>query len=84
MDQEHRDWARVANLTQPIAAHEGYDNKEGRVQISWPPSIVARYQTKFFPDQEMVLNRAWQEIPKSAIAGLLDTVRNRILSLALS
>jgi hypothetical protein len=81
MDQEHRDWARVANLTQPIAAYEGYDNKEGRVQISWPPSIVARYQTKFF--QEMVLNRAWQEIPTSAIAGLLDTVRNRILSLAL-
>jgi hypothetical protein len=40
MDQEHRDWARVANLTQPIAAHEGYDNKEGRVQISWPPSIA--------------------------------------------
>jgi hypothetical protein len=81
MQEKHRDWARIANLTQPLVAYEGYDNKDGSVQIPWPPSLTALYQTKFYPD--LVLNRAWQEIPPSAIAGLLDTVRNRILSFAL-
>jgi hypothetical protein len=32
MKEEHRDWARMANLTQPIAAYDGFDKKEGRVQ----------------------------------------------------
>ena len=31
----------------------------------------------------MVLNAAYQEIPKSAIVQMLDTVRNRVLSMAL-
>ncbi|MGA8698558.1 MAG: hypothetical protein WB689_32940, partial [Xanthobacteraceae bacterium] len=57
MKEEHRDWARMANLTQPIAAYDGFDKKEGRVQIPWPASLVARYQTEFFPDQDLVLNR---------------------------
>ncbi len=83
LKEEHRNWARIANLTQPIVSYEGYDKKEGRVQIPWPASLVARYQTKFFPGQDLVLNRAWQEIPPSAVAAVLDSVRNRILSLAL-
>jgi AbiTii len=80
LKKEHRDWARVANLTQPIAAYEDY-NKHSGAQIPWPPGITALYQTNFF--EGMVLNRAWQEIPSSAFASLLDTVRKRILSLAL-
>ena len=80
LKEEHRDWARIANLTQPIAAYVGHD-KGDTAQIAWPPGLTALYQTKFFKD--LVLNRAWQEIPSSAFASLLDTVRNRILSLAL-
>jgi AbiTii-like protein len=77
---EHRDWTRVANLTQPIASYELF-NTDANPQIPWPPGLTAMYQTKFFP--HYVLNRAWQEIPASAFVGLKDTVRNRILSLAL-
>jgi AbiTii len=83
MKDEHRDWATIANLSQPIAAYEGYDDKRGRVQIPWPASLIVLYQNKFFPHQELILNRAWQEIPISSIAALLDTVRNRILGFAL-
>jgi hypothetical protein len=81
LETEHRDWARITNLTQPIAAYEGYDLKEGSLEVAWPPTLTALYQQKFYPD--LVLNRAWQEIPISAIKALLDTVRNRILGFAL-
>jgi hypothetical protein len=39
------------------------------------------YQREFI--KGFALNRAWQEIPPSALVGLCDTVRNRILKFAL-
>ena len=80
LEPEHRDWARIANLTQPIASYDYIDN-DSNPHIAWPPGLTTMYQTKFFP--HYVLNRAWQEIPASAFVGIKDTVRNRILSLAL-
>jgi AbiTii len=80
LDPEHQDWARTANLAQPIAAYEGHGTRDGG-QIPWPPGLTIKYQTKFY--EGYVLNRAWQEIPLSAFASLTDTVPNRILSLAL-
>jgi hypothetical protein len=81
LDPEHRDWAQLARLTQPIASYESIRGGSNNPRIEWPPSLTAFYQTKFF--DHYVLNRAWQEIPSLAFVALTDTVRNRILSLAL-
>lgn len=75
LEERHRDYATTAYLTQPIAA---YDNRApGKaVQIAWPPALTTKYQTSFF--ENLVLNRAWTEIPTSVFPALTDTVRTRI------
>lgn len=83
MDKDHRQWATTAYLREGVAAYElllGKDGK-GSIRIQWPGDLVAHYQTKFFDD--FALNRAWQEVPMPGMAGLVDTVRNRLLELAL-
>jgi hypothetical protein len=49
--------------------------------IQWPANLIAYYQDKFFSDWTLV--RAYQEIPRSVFLSLTDTVRNRVLQLAL-
>jgi hypothetical protein len=47
----------------------------------WDPNMIAYYQDKLIPS--FILHSAWQEIPASAVAEMLDTVRNRTLNMAL-
>ena len=84
LEVKHRRWAELAELRQPIASYEersdpGHD--QSNPQIEWPASLTTHYQRKFMED--FVLNRAWQELPVSAIRALIDTVRNRTLTFAL-
>ncbi|MDI3565414.1 hypothetical protein OWC48_33970 [Bradyrhizobium sp. Arg816] len=51
--------------------------------LPWNPHLSAKYQTKFFEDSDLVLNRAWQSIPGSVIVALLEQVRTRVLRFAL-
>ena len=83
LDEELRWWATTAYAKQGIAAYEGMIAKEptGKAMLYWPADMVAKYQSKFFDGY--ALNRAWQEIPISAIAELVDTVRTKVLQLAL-
>jgi AbiTii len=85
LEPQHRPWAEVSNLMLPIAAYEEFTHKtkkpSGSVIVHWPASLTTRYQTKFFED--WVLNRAWQEIPSSALYGLVDIIRNKTLKFAL-
>lgn len=81
MKEEHRHWAERAKLPQPIAAYEDVKGDENRV-IPWPGNLVIFYQAKFF-DGDMVLNRAWQEIPGTVMVGIVDTVRTRVLTFVL-
>lgn len=80
LEQQHRFWATDITLTQPIAS---YDNREDdkTAIIQWPQDLVVYYQSKFY--RGYALNRAWMEIPGSMIAGLVDTVRTRLLTFAL-
>jgi hypothetical protein len=70
-------------LTQPAASYEALPNKTDDAQLPWNPSLTTKYQTKFFRDSDLVLNRAWQLIPGSVLVGLLETVRTRVLRFAL-
>jgi hypothetical protein len=80
LKEEHRRWATTVFLFQPIAAYQDGSASKG-ARIDWPPMLTALYQTEYM--EHMVLNRAWQDIPPSVFASLIDTVRTRILSLAL-
>lgn len=86
LSKEHRLWAEKTFLTQPIAAYDKViadkdAAKSGSVSIAWPPNLVMMYQEKFYDGYSLA--QAWQVIPTSAIVGMADTIRNRILSFAL-
>lgn len=84
LQAQHEWWATTAFLNEPVSAYERLANdpeKDGCATVNWPADLTAMYQTKFF--EGYVLNRAWQEIPLGAIAGVVDTVRTRILQFAL-
>jgi hypothetical protein len=78
---EHKHFAEEVRLMQPIAAYHTEIGKKGTPIVEWPPHLTAMYQSKFF--EGYALNRAWQEIPPSVFVALCDTVRNRVLKLAL-
>jgi hypothetical protein len=80
LEPKHRHFASEIRLNQPIAAYEGASNEES-AHLPWPADLVLYYQAKFIDG--MALNRAWMEIPGSTMAGLVDTVRTRILIFAL-
>jgi hypothetical protein len=82
---EEEDWKLVEKvyLNQPAASYEGRPDKSTDAHLPWNPILTAKYQTKFFEDGDVVLNRAWQEIPGSVLVGLLEQVRTRVLRFAL-
>lgn len=81
LEEQHRHWAEVVHLRQSVASYEGIGTNEMRV-IPWPANMVVFYQKKFF-DGDLILNRAWQDVPGSALAAIPDTVRTRVLTFVL-
>lgn len=81
MEPEHRHFAERVEFRQPIAAYDEKRADKLSAVIQWPQNLVVMYQAKFYDGY--ALNRAWQEIPGSTIASLVDTVRTKILSFAL-
>jgi hypothetical protein len=53
----------------------------GTLQMNWPAEAYRLFGDKIY--QDMNLMQAWIAIPKSAVVGILSTVRNRILNFAL-
>lgn len=82
---EKKDFERMDKcpLTQPASAYDGRSDKDSDAQLPWNPALTTKYQSKFFTDSDMILNRAWQLIPSSVLVGLLENVRNRVLRFAL-
>lgn len=84
MDEDHRHWAELSLLMQPIAAYETGKDAEGKPnsgRMPWPPELVAIYATKFYSRMRLV--SAYQEIPGTVLVAVMDTVRTKILQLAL-
>jgi hypothetical protein len=81
MEEKHREMMATLALRQPISSYDMRPNKESDALIPWPPHLTIKYQSSFYP--EFVLNRAWQVLPDSVLAGLIDTVRNRVLRFSL-
>lgn len=81
--EELRDLVCTARLSQPIAAYVDIAASKdvSSVQMPWNSSITARLATSFYEDMSCL--SAWQVIPRGVIVGLIDSVRNRVLSFAL-
>lgn len=86
LDKEHRHFAETVGLRQAVAAYEDLvktANTDGRITIQWPPNLVLFYQDRIHFTQKMALVAASQEVQKATLVGVLDTVRNRVLNVAL-
>jgi hypothetical protein len=83
MEKEHRWAAESVELRQAVSAYESIvsEGSEGTITYPWNNNMVLYYQQKFISGY--VLIAAWQEIPRSAVAAVLDTIRTRVLNMAL-
>lgn len=84
LEKKHQDWATRHDFLQPIANYEHLIQRQEEshhFEIQWPPDLTLYYQHKFFRGYSLL--SAWQVIPSAAVVGLIDSVRNKLLSLAL-
>ena len=83
--EKFRDFVNTSYMMKPISYYASLikDNESSRgdLRSPWPADLIATVGSEIYED--MNLADAWQRIPSSAIAALLDTVRNRILSFVL-
>jgi hypothetical protein len=79
---EHRWAATKRRLTEPVSAYESLDGSSKSALIyDWPSDMIAYYQSRLL--EGCVLMTAWQHVPKSVFAGVLDTIRTRVLTMAI-
>jgi hypothetical protein len=79
---EHRHWAEQVKITESIKSLEHLlDLPSDTVTYKWDANLVLAYQNELFGQWRLL--SAWQSVPKSAIAGILDKVRTRALRMAL-
>lgn len=69
-----------ARLDQPIQQYIELTTGDGELQLPWPQELAQAYGPKVSPIQCL---RMWQELPKAAVVGFIDTVKTRVLSMAL-
>jgi hypothetical protein len=83
LDPDLQCFATTLSLRQPVASYEATVNQGGdkSIRMEWPADLTLMYQEKIIDG--WALNRAWQEIPRSSLVGLVETVRNRVLKFAL-
>lgn len=83
MEKPHRWAAETVRLTEPVSAYENclQSPKGHALMYEWNADLIGYYQSSFIEGH--ALARAWQEVPFSAIAGVLDTIRTRVLNVAL-
>ena len=79
--KEHRWAATIHRLTEPVSAYESLGDSKGALIYEWPSDMIALYQSSLLDG--CVLMTAWQQVPKTAIAGVLDTIRTRVLTMAI-
>jgi hypothetical protein len=82
LEEEHRRWAAEMPLIHPISVYEDLSKGGGCIEAPWDPNLVLYYQRRL-PVPGYALISAWQEIPPSAIVGMLDTIRTRVLNMTL-
>jgi predicted transcriptional regulator len=86
LEEKHKRFAMEVRLTQAISAYDDLVRSatiQGTITMNWPTNLVLYYQQRIPNSKGMILNHAYQEIPKPSLVEMLDTVRNRVLNMAL-
>lgn len=82
LEERHRGFARRVELRQAISCYEAANkSNDGSMRYPWPGDLCLYYQDKLLDGYALV--SAWQSVPASAISGMVDTIRNRTLNMAL-
>jgi hypothetical protein len=86
LEEKHRDFAEQVYLTQSVTAYADIlrateKSPGGCFTFNWDPNMVGYYQAKLLDG--FICHAAWQEVPLSALAEMLDIIRNRTLNMAL-
>lgn len=81
--EEYRDVVSKTYFMEPISAYVDILNGPDRsgLQQPWPPDLVAHVAGDIY--HFMNCMQAWKVIPRGAIVGLVDAVRNRVLNFVL-
>ena len=84
LPEKLKDRAHTVMFTEGVAGLERLLEGEGEtITFMWPGNWIALAQHKGRIMEGHVLYAAWQEIGKSAVAGVLDAIRNRVLEFCL-
>jgi hypothetical protein len=83
LQENHRNFASQILLADSVGVYAELvrTSTTGKLIFPWPADMVGYYQHRLLPD--MVLYSAYQRIPTSVLAGMLDVTRTRTLKLAL-
>jgi hypothetical protein len=83
LEKEHRGFAETVYIAQPVGTLENMlkSGSDSNISFPWSANLVAYYHEKL--QHEWQLFSAHQAVPKSAVAGIVDTVRTRVLNMAL-
>jgi AbiTii-like protein len=84
LEESHRELAHTVYLLESVSSYEHMINSKSDSEMilyEWPANFVAYYSRKIYQGYSLV--HAWQQIPKSALVELLDTIRTRTLNMAL-
>lgn len=84
LKKEHRTYAETVYIAQPVSALEE-SVKLGEsygLNFPWNANLVAHYQENLMSDGWQLFS-AHQSVPKAVVAGIIDTVRTRVLNMAL-
>lgn len=82
IDKEHRDSLFTIRLREPASQLEAYSLQAGdnsMMSIHWSGDAIAYYQNKELYSNGMVLASAWNPISAQHFAGIIDTIRTRVL-----
>lgn len=84
LKKEHRTYAEIVYIAQPVSALEESvkSGKSYGLNFPWNANLVAHYQENLMSGGWQLFS-AHQSVPKAVIAGILDTVRTRVLNMAL-
>ena len=83
LEKHHRKFAEIVYVAQPVGTLEDTlrSGSESNLSFPWSANLVAYYQDKLQSGWQLF--SAHQTVPKSTIAGIIDTVRTRVLNMAL-
>jgi AbiTii len=84
LEEKHRKWAEIVEIAESVGALEHMltsGKGSSQIQFGWNSNLVLFYRERLNPGWQLF--SAHQDVPKSAVAGLLDTIRTRVLNLAL-